>query len=129
MQRIIFFDGICPLCNGFVSHVFKYDKNRLFKFAPLQSNTARTLLTGPDLGLDSVVYLENGTVFRKSAAVARIMFHLQGVHYFAALLLLVFPAFIRDFFYDVIAKNRYSIFGKMDVCRLPGPGEKAFFLD
>jgi predicted DCC family thiol-disulfide oxidoreductase YuxK len=38
------------------------------------------------------------------------------------------PFFIRDFFYSLVASNRYRIFGQKDTCRIPSAGEKERFL-
>lgn len=128
MQRIIFFDGYCPLCNGFIDFVFKIDKNNFFKYASLQSQTALSQLDPTDLSLDSVVYKENERIYTKSTAVLRILFQVGGAYSLLALILAIFPVRLRDFFYTWIAKNRYKFFKKSDSCRLPKPEERDRFL-
>lgn len=129
MQRIIFFDGICPLCNRFVRLVFKFDNGRFFKYASLQSETAQKHLPPADLRADSIVYFEAGMIHRKSKAVLRILFQLGGAWLLAALVFSAFPERLRDIVYDLIARNRYRMFGKLDSCPLPTPEEKAHFLE
>lgn len=129
MERIIFFDGICVLCDGFVSYLFNIDKKRLFKFAPLQSNTAARLLSKQDLGLNTIVYYENGQTYTQSTAVLRILKQVNFFWRVLAGLLAVFPKNFSDHVYDLVARNRYSWFGKNEVCRLPTPEEKFYFLD
>lgn len=129
MQRIIFFDGICPLCNRFVRLVFKFDNGRFFKYAPLQSETAQKHLPPADLQADSIVYFEAGMVHRKSKAVLRILFQLGGIWVLAALVFSALPNRLRDVVYDLIARNRYRMFGKLDSCPLPTPQQKAHFLE
>lgn len=129
MQRIIFFDGMCLLCNGFINYVFNNDKNRYFKYASLQSKTAAQLLPPSDLGLDTVVYIEDSKTYKQSTAVLRIMFHLGGLWALLSVTLAAVPTPIRDFFYKLVSKSRYRIFGKSDVCRLPSAEEKPYFLD
>ena len=129
MQRIIFFDGMCLLCNSFINYVFNNDKNRYFKYASLQSKTAAQLLPISDLGLDTVVYIEDNKTYKQSTAVLRIMFHLGGFWSILSVVLAAIPTTIRDFFYNIVAKNRYHIFGKTDICRLPTAEEKAYFLE
>ena len=129
MQRIIFFDGICLLCNGFVNYVFNNDKKHQFKYSPIQSKTALNLLSQSDLNLDSIVYFEGNKTYKKSTAVLRIMFQLGGVWQILSVTLAIIPTPIRDFIYNFVAKNRYKIFGKSKTCRLPSIEEKQYFLD
>ena len=41
---VIFFDGVCNLCNGAVRTVIKLDSKRHFRFSSLQSDFAKTTL-------------------------------------------------------------------------------------
>ena len=78
--------------------------------------------------LESVILLDGESVYSKSTAALKIAKELSGsVKILYPLLIL--PKFLRDFFYDLIAKNRYKIFGKKDVCRIPTEEEKVKFLD
>jgi len=122
-QAIIFFDGVCNLCNGAVQFTIKRDHNAYFKFAPLQSEKALEILTnhGVDLSeLESILLFENGKLTKKSNAVLNISRRLSGIWPLFYVLKIV-PLPIRDFFYDWIAKNRYRWFGKRDVCMVPTP--------
>ncbi len=129
MKRIIFFDGVCSLCNGFVDFILERDKKHLFSFASLQGEHAKLKLNKQDLGLGSVVLSEDDKTYYKSTAVLRIFFALGGGWTMLSLTLSVIPVFLRDKVYDQIAKNRYRLFGKHDSCRLPTQDEKAYFLD
>jgi predicted DCC family thiol-disulfide oxidoreductase YuxK len=129
MQRIIFFDGICLLCNGFVNYVFNYDNKHQFKYSPLQSKTALNLLSQSELKLDSIVYFEDNKTYKRSTAVLRIMFHLGGVWSLLSVTLAIIPTPIRDFFYNFVAQNRYKVFGKSKICRRYTAEEKQYFLD
>lgn len=128
-MRIIYFDGVCNLCNGFVDFVIQRDKKHLFHFAPLQGKSAQQLLSHQDLGLDSVVYYDNGQVYKKSIAVLKIASEIGAGYLFFSKLASVLPIFILNFFYDFIAKNRYLFFGKKQTCRLPTHEERKLFLD
>jgi len=128
-MRIIYFDGVCNLCNGFVDFVIQRDKEHLFQFAPLQGKSALQLLNHQDLGLDSVVYYDNGQVYKKSIAVLKIAGELSTGYRFFSKLASLLPIFILNFFYDFIAKNRYLFFGKKQTCRLPTLEERKLFLD
>lgn len=129
MQRnVIFFDGICHLCNGFVDAVISRDPRHHYLFAPLQGSTAEELLSAEDrLKLDTVVYFEAGKIYRKSAAVLKIVSGLGGVYKLLALAWII-PGPLRDIAYNYIAKNRYNWFGEREFCRLPTATEKAYLL-
>ena len=128
-QPIIFFDGYCVLCNGFVDFIYRRDKKRDFAFASLQGETAKRLLPGHCLDeFRSVVYLANGNCELRSTAVLSILGRLGGA-YKVALVLKIVPRPLRDFVYDWIASHRYRWFGKREQCRLPQPEDKGRMLD
>lgn len=129
--RIIFFDGVCNLCNSSVNYVIDHDKKKKFSFASLQSDLARDLLG--NLGVDSqklesIVLKKGDKIYRKSSAAIEIAREMDGLWPVLYVFKLV-PAFVRDFIYDFIAKNRYRWFGKQDSCRMPTPELKERFLD
>ncbi len=129
--KIILFDGVCNLCNRTVQFVLKHDKKAIFKFALLQSKAAQRLLENSDLskpGMDSILYIRGNQVIRKSTAVLYILRDLRGL-WKLAFGFMILPAFIRDFIYDIVAKNRYRVFGKRDSCMIPTPELKNRFLD
>ena len=128
MQDILFFDGECNLCNGTVDFLIRRDHGRHLHFASLQGDTAKKLLPqNVREGLDTVVLWRDGVLFRRSSAVLRAVATMGGLWLLTKVFLLV-PAFIRDWFYDCVAKNRFKWFGRRDSCRLPLPEERAFFL-
>lgn len=126
---VILFDGVCNLCNGFVNFLIDQDKNNQFKFASLQSDFGEKVLLENNLQTDdyqSVIALENGKLFTKSAAVFKIIERLPNWRWMRVFKVL--PLFILDVFYGFIARNRYRIFGKRDSCRLPTPELRDKFL-
>jgi predicted DCC family thiol-disulfide oxidoreductase YuxK len=126
---IIFFDGLCNLCNQTVDWILKRDKKQLFRYASLQGETAKTSLseTARD-SLASIVLLnKKGEAVTESDAIIQILERLEGYSVLAKVLG-VFPRFLRDFAYQIVAKSRYRIFGKRDTCRLPSAEEKSKFL-
>ena len=129
VEQIIFFDGVCGLCSRFITFVFNHDKQRQFKFASLQSDSAAKMLNSQDLKLDTIIYLADGRVYHKSSAVLKILSQLGGLFKIVAIVALVLPKKVLDFFYTKIASNRYRLFGKSDTCRLPSAEEKRYFLD
>ena len=126
---VIYFDGVCGLCNRFVDFVLARDMARRFRFAPLQGSTA-TLRFGPsgDVDPSTIVLEEDGVMYERSTAALRIISRLGGVWSLMAVFGLV-PRPVRDAAYDWVARNRYAWFGKRDSCRLPTPEERAAFLD
>jgi predicted DCC family thiol-disulfide oxidoreductase YuxK len=127
---ILFFDGVCHLCNGIVDWVIQSETKHTLCFAPLQGTTAQSKLSEPDRkSLETLIVLtETGEVLKKSEAVIFILSRLPGGARFCARLLKMIPRFLRDFGYDLIAKNRYRWFGKRQSCRLPTPEEKGLLL-
>ena len=117
---IIFFDGICNLCNHSVDFILKHEKEDHLQFASLKSDFARQLLNDFDLteSLDSIIFRVNGKNYFESDAVIEISRHLKFPYnmlkYGNGL-----PKKLRDLVYRLIAKYRYKIFGKRPICRVP----------
>lgn len=128
MTSLIFFDGVCGLCNHFVDFVFRHDQKRVFQVASLQGQTAAKMLSASDVqDLNSVVLIQNGKTYRKSEAVLRVIIGFGGVFKFAGMFLVV-PVGLRDRLYSIVAHNRYQMFGKSNSCRVPTEDERARFL-
>ena len=128
---VILFDGICNLCNRLVHFVIKRDKNNIFKFASLQSNYGTALLTHFHIPLNSfetIILYDGKDIYFKSNAIIKILSSL-GRQWKVVLIFKIIPEIIRNFFYDLIAKRRYKLFGKRDSCIIPNPEEKAKFMD
>ncbi|GAB3518676.1 thiol-disulfide oxidoreductase DCC family protein [Emticicia fontis] len=128
---VILFDGVCNFCNASINFLIDRDKKGAFKFAALQSEPGREILAKYHITsvteFDSVILEKDGKLYQKSDAALEIARNMDG----AWRLLYVFkiiPGFIRDFVYDLVAKNRYRFMGKMDACRIPTPELRARFL-
>ena len=128
LQRVIFCDGVCSLCNAWVDFILKRDRAGIFSFAPLQGNYAKEMEPEASKNLNTMIYLVSGQRYYRTGAILRILRDLGGIWYLAWVFWFV-PFFIRDFFYGLIARNRYRIFGKKENCRIPTPKEKVRFLD
>lgn len=126
---IVFFDGVCGLCDHTVKRLLRLDSRHTLRFAPLQGATAGQLLETADVKeLKSlVVYDQHGTA-RYSTAVVRILWHLGGLYRVLSYSLWLIPRPIRNLGYRFVAARRYRWFGKHDACRLPQPGEQERFL-
>ena len=129
-NNILLFDGVCNLCNGVVQFVIRHDSAGRFRFAALQSDAGQALLRRFGLSttwFDSFVYVKDGQFYTESTAALWVARDMGGAW---SLLwgLMVFPRFIRDAVYRLVARNRYRVFGKQDACMIPTPELKARFL-
>lgn len=129
MDRILFFDGICIMCNNLIRFVLRHDKKRLFKFATLQGKTAEKLLP-PDYKneLKTIVLLDDKGFHTESDAILRLLLGLGGIFSLVNIVKII-PKIIRDKVYRFIAKNRYSWFGTTESCALLNQEERRRILD
>ncbi|MGN7823902.1 thiol-disulfide oxidoreductase DCC family protein [Chitinophaga sp. 22536] len=127
---IILFDGVCNLCNGSINFVIRHDRRGHFRFAPLQSYVAAALAATHQTDISqmaSFILVQNGKAYTKSTAALRVARQLP----FPWKLLyagIIFPRFIRDGVYNIIARNRYRWFGRKDRCMVPTPEIRERFL-
>ena len=131
IQRLILFDGMCNLCNGFMVFVSQRDPKSKLTLAWIQSEPGKRILKElnmPTEEYDTIVYLENGIASFKSTAFLKIVRQLK----FPWPLLwlgVILPRFLRNWIYDLVARNRYRVFGKKDRCLLPTGDLKERFLE
>ncbi|MFV0237739.1 MAG: thiol-disulfide oxidoreductase DCC family protein [Flavobacteriales bacterium] len=128
-RKIIIFDGVCNLCNGFVQFVLKHDEKEVFQFASLQSDFGQQFLQKYALdtqSFDSFILMEGEEYTIESTAGLKVLSQLKGYRFTG--LLLYIPSFVRNSIYRLIAENRYSLFGKSDTCWLPTPELEERFL-
>jgi len=128
-QSIIFFDGVCGLCDRFINWVIKHDQNHKFHFTPLQGQTSKEELGDlpDDVQEWSVVFKNEEGIFVRSDAVLKILGTLGGGWSWTKIFFIV-PRVCRDALYDFVAKRRYKWYGKRSACRVPTPDEKEKFL-
>jgi predicted DCC family thiol-disulfide oxidoreductase YuxK len=128
---VLFFDGVCNLCNGVVQFVIERDDDERIRFASLQSDAGRVVrerlgLSGSDL--ETVVLVEGSKAYTRSAAAIRVGELLGGVYGLAGVGWLV-PERLRDRLYDAVAERRYHWFGRKDQCMVPTPGRRSRFVE
>ncbi len=130
-RRIILFDGVCILCQRFVDFIIKHDPSAKIKFSAIQSERGIKLLKQAGFlhgQTEFIVYLREGECFSKSLAILELMSDLGGIwKLFYGFIIL--PKFLRDFFYDFLAKRRYWFFGRMDSCMIPSTENRIRFLE
>ena len=136
-MTLLFYDGVCGLCNSWVNRVIEKDRKDQFRFATLQSDLAKKVLSKHNCNYEDLntLYLvtdyegENEKIHTKSTAALKVFTILGGKLGFLSRILLIVPAFIRNVGYSLLAKTRYRIFGKYNTCKLPNPDLKYKFLD
>jgi predicted DCC family thiol-disulfide oxidoreductase YuxK len=124
---VLFFDGLCNLCNRSVQFFLKRDKGNRFRFASLQSEAGKEALEQVGKATDSVILYHKNRYYQQSGAVLRALILLGGLWKAAAIGLWV-PRVVRDKVYDLVAANRYRWFGKNNECMLPAPGTENRFI-
>lgn len=120
-QPILLFDGVCNLCHGWVRFILRHERRPELRFCALQSEAGAQLLTRHGISTDylgSLVLFEGGRVFLKSDAALRVASYLKWPWSWGRAAV-IFPRRLRDWFYEVIARNRYRWFGRRDACLLP----------
>ncbi|SFW16658.1 thiol-disulfide oxidoreductase DCC family protein [Cellulophaga fucicola] len=132
-KKIIFFDGVCNLCNNFIDQIIHKDHKKIIYYSSLQSDITKELLKPfnvevTDSTLSTIFFYENGKLYKQSTAVLKVYTNLSTGYRILAKILLVIPSFIRNGVYNFIAKNRYRFFGKKETCRLPSQEEKDQFI-
>ncbi len=129
-HAIVFFDGVCGLCNHTVNWLLARDPDHRLRFAPLQGSTAKRLVKSEIRNrLDTLVFVSDGRTYVRTAAVSRILMTLGGLWRVLGGLLWIIPWPIRDLGYLLVSRFRYRMFGKHESCRLQTPQERAVFLD
>jgi len=131
-KQLVFFDGVCNLCNGSIQYIIKHDKKDLFRYAPLQGEIGQKFIKDRKIDtskVDSIILYEpNIAYYTKSTAVLKIGKTFGGGFKLLGVFALI-PGPVRDWFYDLIAKNRYKWFGKQNECMIPTAELKAKFID
>ena len=113
-KTLLLFDGECLLCNKWVRFLRRVQKEGSFEFAHIESDFARPIIEKFNLlELDSVIVIDNGKAYLKSKAILRIATKLKAPYSWAYILVII-PNFIRDWMYDIIARNRQKWFGRSD---------------
>jgi predicted DCC family thiol-disulfide oxidoreductase YuxK len=131
---ILFFDGVCNLCNSWVDFLVRRDKRKQFRYAPLQGSTFQSVLTAhPELATyDSLIVVHDRTdgtqeILTHSSGPLFLAGRLGGAWSLARVFLLL-PRFIRDAGYRLVARVRYAAFGRKETCRVPTAEERTLFL-
>lgn len=125
-RSTIQFDGYCMLCRRSVRFVLRHDKKKRYCFQQLPDSESSPEMPSPRSSGGSVVLIENGSVFRESDAVLRILNGLDFPWSMFGVFLLV-PSAFRDRIYRLISANRYRWFGRSATCFVPEPSDASRF--
>lgn len=119
-KSILLFDGVCNLCNGLVRFILKRDKMKQFDFVALQSKKGKEFIESYEIPqeTDSVILIYKNSVYMESNAAIKIS-QLLPAPWSWAVVFKIIPKTWRDKMYRWVAKNRYSWFGKSEMCNLP----------
>ena len=136
-STVVFYDGVCGLCDRFVQFLLRRDPHRRILFAPLQGTLARAVLEPRGLSpsdLDTMYTVADWQrpserVVARSRAVLHAVGQLDGVWPLLARIALLVPASVADAGYRLVAKVRYRAFGRLERCSIPPPEWRDRFLD
>jgi predicted DCC family thiol-disulfide oxidoreductase YuxK len=117
---VILYDGVCVFCSRWIGFVAVRDAKRRFRFTAIQSGYGTRLAQafGIDPGdPDTNAVIHGGKAFFKSDAALTVLGALPGWSWVRALRFVPKP--LRDAVYNLVARNRYRIFGKYEACFVP----------
>jgi len=128
-MKIVYYDGMCPLCHKSVNFLIKADKLGILRYSSLQGQTAKKNLSS-DLtrSLETIVFQNQQKIYTKTDAVIEI---LEAIKFnrLAIIILKMIPRFLRDFFYRLISRKRYQVWGKYQTCEIPSLATRDLFLE
>lgn len=127
---LVIYDGLCVLCSNAVKFLLRIDKRKVLQFTSIKQTLAsdhqdkkKQKSTQPE----SILYIENQKLYSGSEAIIMILVRIGSI-WKSARFLRVIPLGFREFLYRIIAKNRYTIFGKKTTCDIPDEKHAARFL-
>ena len=119
MEKIIIvFDGFCVLCNNYVRWVSKRNPKKNIYFTNFDSEYIKNNYSELNLGDTVFIITEGNQILERSQAIKYCLKYVK-LNYFLKTIIKLSPNFLLNIFYRLIAKNRYFLFGKLDVCSIP----------
>lgn len=113
---LVIYDGHCNLCSWSVRWITRNDVHRHFSFMAQQTDRDDSNMA--DAPIETVLLMLKGKRYERSSAVLRIAVRLRFPWPLLGIFFLV-PRFIRDFLYDLVARNRKQWFGERLNCPAP----------
>lgn len=129
-SNIIFFDGVCNLCNFWVKYVLRNDPEGIFCFSSLQSDFTENFLSQNNINsdLETIIFFSDGKFLKESDAVISILFKIGGFNRLLSRIIKLLPPKFRNGLYNFISRKRYRLFGKKEHCMVPNESIKKRFL-
>tara|TARA_B100001250_G_scaffold357133_1_gene332665 strand:+ start:250 stop:669 length:420 start_codon:yes stop_codon:yes gene_type:complete len=130
-KLIILFDGICNLCIGSIQFIIKKDSKDIFRLASIQSEVGQKIIKKYSIDIvkkDSIILINGNNITYQSTAIFSILYKLN-TFWRILLIFYILPYPIRDYIYSLVAKSRYSLFGKQNTCIAPNKNIKSKFLN
>lgn len=131
-KALVFYDGVCALCNRLVRFLLRHDIHDQFRFAALQSSIARDVLRQHGLNAEEMqtacVLTPDGRLLTRSSVLLYVVTRM-GWPWKALTITRFVPRTVRDFLYDAVAHSRYRVFGRHDVCQGPAPQFRHKFVE
>jgi predicted DCC family thiol-disulfide oxidoreductase YuxK len=116
---VILYDGVCVFCSRWIRFIAARDVKGQFRFTAIQSVYGQRLAQAFGINPadpDTNAVIHGGAAYFKSDAALTVLSNLPGWQWVRVLR--SFPKPLRDAVYNLVAKNRYRIFGKYEVCFL-----------
>ena len=130
MSDVLIFDGVCNLCAHSVKFILNHESEPVLRFVPLQSSAGARLMREFGFSTDDAktfVLVSGGRSYVKSDAAIRVAGYLRGIWRVLGVIR-IFPRPVRDWAYDVVARNRYRWFGRTESCMVPTADLRARFI-
>ena len=128
LRPIVYFDGICTLCNHVVDLIIAEDRTQQIQFASIQGEAGSQVNLEEVRRGESMAFQMGNHIWSRSTGALWLASELGGVWRLLSFCRYI-PTWIRDGVYELIQKNRYRMFGQKSTCRLPTPQERDRFLD
>jgi predicted DCC family thiol-disulfide oxidoreductase YuxK len=129
-QPIYVFDGVCVFCSRAVRYLLRHERDHTIRIVAIQSGEGRALAMAQGIDPDepvSFLFVENGVPLQKSDAVLALLAHVGGPAQMLRVMALL-PRPLRDWLYEIFARNRYALFGKRTSCFMPDPVHRHRFV-
>jgi predicted DCC family thiol-disulfide oxidoreductase YuxK len=124
-KAIVLIDGVCVLCSRSYQFVHARDLEQNFRFLAIQQPEGRAIASEQGIDPDhpvTFVLVDRGTAYFRSDAALRVLAQLPGWNW--TRFLRIVPRIVRDGVYDLVARNRYRWFGRLETCLLPSSGSQ-----
>lgn len=133
MVPVLYYDGTCGLCSRAVRFILRHERNHVLAFAALQSAQGKKILAANNMNIegpyDTMLYDDGERVWQRSRGALQVaIMHLGGPFPLLARIARILPRWLTDLAYDFVAKNRFHLFGKSDLCELPSPEQAKRFV-